>query len=116
VDEAGGSAGAWVSNGAARVSISSYRSSVIQLEVDAEEDALVGTSIPGWPGWKAKLDGKTLALIPYNHAFLSFRAPAGRHVVALRYLPDGFVYGAGISLASLLVCVALVRWRRHAGK
>jgi uncharacterized membrane protein YfhO len=52
--------------------------------------------------------------MPYNHAFLSFRAPAGRHTMVLRYLPDGFVCGAAISLTSLLVCLALVRPRRPA--
>ncbi len=73
------------------------------LEVEAERDAIVGTSVTAWSGWKARLDGFAAEPLSYNHAFLAFRVPVGRHRLELRYRPDSFMAGAAISLATLAV-------------
>ncbi len=99
----------WVENGRARVTIESYGRQRIVLGVEAEAPALVGSSITNWPGWKAELDGRPLPTVPYNNAFLAFRVPAGSHRLDVRYAPDGFRYGAAISLATAVLCLALVR-------
>jgi uncharacterized membrane protein YfhO len=53
-------------------------------------------------------------VIAYNHAFVGFRVPAGRHRAVVRYLPDGFVRGLLVSLASVvLLVVALARSRQR---
>ena len=102
----------WWNNGPAEVRISSYAAERMLLEVDAPEETLVGTSIPAWRGWRLSIDGKRAPLVPFNRAFLSFRVPPGRHTAVLRYLPDGFLYGAGLTVATLLACGALAR-RAH---
>ncbi len=94
-----------VKNGAARVGAIAYREQALSAEIDAAQECVVGTSITAWPGWRARLDGRPLASLSYNHAFLGFRVPAGRHRLDLSYRPDGFVAGAAISLASLAVLV-----------
>ena len=98
----------WRDNGEADVRIVSYASERMALSIDARSATLVGTSIPAWKGWKLTLDGRRAPLVGFNHAFVAFEVPPGRHEAVLRYLPDGFVYGAGISLATLLVGVILV--------
>lgn len=98
----------WRENGEAEVKIVSYAAGRMALSVGARSPALVGTSVPAWKGWKLTLDGKRAPLLNFNHAFLGFEVPAGRHEAVLGYLPDGFVYGSAISLATLLVCVALL--------
>jgi len=104
-----------VKNGAARVGAIAYREQALSAEIDARQDCVVGTSITAWPGWRARLDGRPIASLSYNHAFLGFRVPAGRHRLELSYLPDGFVAGAAISLTTLLgVVLAGVRLRRLA--
>jgi hypothetical protein len=106
-----------VKNGRARARVAAYREQSMTVEVEAEEDCVVGTSITAWRGWKARLDGRAIPALSYNHAFLGFRVPRGRHRLELRYLPGGFVAGAAISLAALLgtaVAVAGVRFRRRA--
>ena len=104
-----------VKNGAARVGAIAYREQALSAEIDARQDCIVGTSITAWPGWRARLDGRPIASLSYNHAFLGFRVPAGRHRLELSYLPDGFVAGAAISLTTLLgVVLAGVRLRRLA--
>ncbi|MEP6993536.1 MAG: YfhO family protein, partial [Acidobacteriota bacterium] len=102
------SPGEWRENGEAHLDISGYRAQELDLDVDARGETLVATSIPAWPGWKASLDGRRIDTVFYNHAFVGFRVAEGRHRVRLRYLPDGFVSGAGISGATLLLCVALM--------
>jgi hypothetical protein len=104
----------WWNNGPAEVRISSYAAERMTLEVDAREETLVGTSIPAWRGWRLTIDGKRAPLVPFNRAFLSFRVSPGRHSAALRYLPDGFLYGAGLTVATLLACGVLARRARCA--
>jgi hypothetical protein len=104
-----------VKNGSAHVRVIAYREQGLLAEIEAQQECVVGTSITAWPGWKARLDGRAIAPLSYNHAFLGFRVPAGRHRLELRYLPDGFVAGAAISLSTLLgaaLVVAGVRIRR----
>jgi len=103
----------WVRNGAAEVSISAYEPQRLRLAIDASAPALVGTSVTGWPGWKLSVDGRPAPLLSYNHAFLGFRVPAGRHDVTLRYLPDSFLAGAAISLVSLAAALLLLRFPRR---
>jgi hypothetical protein len=109
-------AGEWRQNGKASVAIDSYRPQRLELSVDAESTAVIGTSIPKWPGWKLEIGGKSAPLLGYNRAFLGFEAPAGRSRVVLRYLPDGFLWGAAISGVTLVGCLLtpLARRRRPA--
>ncbi len=97
----------WRDNGEADVRVAAYASERMALSIDARGAALVGTSIPAWKGWRLTLDGRRAPLFGFNHAFLAFEVPPGRHEAVLRYLPDGFVYGAWISLATLLAILAL---------
>jgi uncharacterized membrane protein YfhO len=111
--------GNWIANGPASVRIDSYRPQRLELAVVAEETAVVGTSIPRWPGWKLELNGRPASLIAYNRAFLGFTVPKGRHRAVLQYRPDGFVAGAAISLATAVTCLVLVfatRRRRARGE
>jgi hypothetical protein len=94
----------WQHNGAASIETTSYEGGRLALAVDAPAETFVGTSIPAWKGWRLSIGGRRAPLYPFNHAFLGFQVPAGRHDVVLRYLPDGFVLGASISLASVLAC------------
>ena len=110
IDE--GKAGDWTPNGEGSVSIANYAAQKMDVDVSAHGDVLVATSIPAWKGWSAEVDGRPIESVGYNHAFLAFRVPAGRHRLSLRYLPAGFGYGVAISFASaLLLCV----WRLAAG-
>ncbi len=106
----------WTDNGEAAVTVVDYGAGGVTLDVDARAAALVGTSITAWPGWKAELDGRPADPVSYNHAFLGFRVPPGRHRLVLRYLPDSFRVGAAVSAASLLVALALLLRRGGAAE
>jgi Bacterial membrane protein YfhO len=106
----------WVENAPGRVTVVSYRSgAALSLDVEAEGRCVVATSVPAWPGWKVRLDGSALRPLSYNHAFLGFAVPPGRHRVELRYRPDGFARGAAVTLATIGVAgaIAAVAARRR---
>jgi hypothetical protein len=104
---AGAAAGSWLGNGQASVGIASYSPQRLALDVDAQETALVATSVTAWPGWKLTIDGRRAPLLSYNHAFLGFRVPPGRHTAVLLYMPDGFLAGLSVSAATLVACAFL---------
>jgi hypothetical protein len=104
----------WSRNGGADVRVTGYTGQRLSLRIDAPRETLVATSIPGWPGWKLRLDGGRASLLSYNGAFLAFRVPAGTHEARLDYLPDGFLHGAEITVVSLgVVGILLLRGRRR---
>ena len=106
----------WSDNGAASVSIARYAPQEMELDVESREPAVIATSVTAWPGWRADLEGRRLPLSIYNHAFVAFRVPAGRHRVRLRYAPDSFRAGAAISVATLAACAAVVWATRRRGR
>ena len=106
----------WRENGAAGVRIDSYQPQRLELSIDARSEAIVGTSIPRWPGWKLEIDGRRARTLAYNRAFVGFAVPPGQHRAVLRYRPDGFVAGSAISLASAATClVGMLATRRRRG-
>ena len=114
---AGASGNEALANGEASVRVASYEPQRMTLDVDARHPALVATSMTAWPGWKLTVDGARTPLVPYNHAFLAFRVPPGRHTAVLRYMPDGFIAGSVISLVSLAGALyLLLRARRRAAR
>jgi hypothetical protein len=70
----------------------------------------------GWyPGWRATVDGRSADVLVTNYAFKGVVLPAGRHEVALRFLPRSFILGLAVSVATialLLVSVGAARRRR----
>jgi hypothetical protein len=99
-------------NGAASVRIVGYFPERLELEIDAKNEALVGTSVTRWPGWRLTIDGREEPLLVYNWAFLGFASPPGRHRAVLRYAPRSFRLGAAISVVSLLAAAAIFVRRR----
>jgi uncharacterized membrane protein YfhO len=104
-----------VASGLADVRITRYAGRDVRLEIETRDRALVGTSIPRWPGWKLTLDGRKAPLLGYNHAFLGFRVPPGRHTASLEFRPDGFARGAAVSGATLALSLFLLALGRRRG-
>ena len=78
------------------------------LAIDSAAPVFVGTSVPGWKGWRLTLDGSAAPLQPFNHAFLGFQVPSGRHEARLRYRPDSFVVGSAVSTGTALLAASLL--------
>ncbi len=84
------------------------------VEARAAAPALIATSIPDWPGWIAREDGRPIPTVTVNHAFVGMRIPAGRHVLRLAYRPRSWSLGletfaAGIVLISVVEAATRAR-------
>jgi hypothetical protein len=81
-------------------------------------DLTVGASVPdggGYllvldsfaPGWSVTVDGTGATVLRANALFRAVRLAPGSHLVVFRYRPLSFLMGAGVSVASGLVMLAL---------
>jgi len=97
-------------NGSGRLRIARAGSG-FDIDADMETNGWMVISEPAWKGWRAYIDGRRMQMFFANEAFLGLHVPAGHHAVRLIYLPDGFVRGRAISLATAaaLIAAALVR-------
>ena len=93
----------WMANGDGTATVEAYAASSLTVRTAATTETVVGTSIPAWPGWRAELDGRSLPLLAFNHAFVGLRVPPGTHRVVLCYAPGGFGRGLAASAGSVLV-------------
>lgn len=101
-----------VESGSGRVTFLVDTPTLVQVEVEAQGQAVLVLADVAYPGWEATVDG---APTPIRIADLAFRAvpvPAGTHLVAFQYRPRVVRIGLGLSLSGgllLLGCVALAR-------
>lgn len=83
------------------------------LEVETAEEGLLFVSQEYYPGWKVWIDGKETKILRANHAFCAIKVPIGEHKVELRYQPESFKYGMGVTLGALgIMGMGLVGKRR----
>jgi hypothetical protein len=87
----------------------------LSLRVDAAERALVATSVPDWPGWRAEVDGRQVPTLAVNHAFVGFYLDAGKHEVKLAYRPASFRNGLLLFWLGIAAALALSSRRRISG-
>ena len=65
-----------------------------------------------YPGWSGSIDGHRVSVESWDGAFQSIMVPAGLHTVAFEYRPRSVVWGAAISMASLMGMVGWLWWSR----
>jgi uncharacterized membrane protein YfhO len=81
----------------------------INGHLTAEKDSVLFLSIPFSKGWEVFIDGKEAEVFPAHHSYTGVIIPEGKREVELKYTPEGFKAGAGLSL---LTAVLLVWWGR----
>jgi hypothetical protein len=96
--------------GGGRVTVGERNANLTRLEVHvALPAAVLSVSRTFDPNWRARLDGKELALRPADGFLTTADVPKGDHEIVLRYENPAFGAGGALSFASLLV-VALLAW------
>jgi uncharacterized membrane protein YfhO len=75
--------------------------------VSMTHDGWMVISEPAWKGWRAYIDDRRVEIHIANLAFLGVFVPAGDHVVRVVYLPESFVIGRTISIATLIALIIL---------
>ena len=99
---------------AADVGVREFRNNALTLAVTSPGPALLYCAESRMPGWQATVDGRPARILAANYAFRAVEVPAGRSVVAFRYVPPGLRSGAAVSALSLAALAALLAWRRRA--
>ncbi len=84
----------------------------IDGSITAKEDGLMVMTIPYDKGWTVKVDGEIVETRAIDECLLSFDLKQGFHRIELTFVPDKFYAGLGISLASLLLLLAISLLRR----
>lgn len=92
------------------INIETFKETYIKGTIKAEKDQIVFTSIPYDKGWSVKIDGKAIKeddYISLENAYLCFSIPEGEHTVELKFTQRGLLPGAAISLAALIILIAV---------
>lgn len=91
------------------VTIAEHSSSGLKGSFYAEKDSTLFFSIPYDKSWQIRVDGKRLPVDEVGgKAFLAAAVKAGEHSLELRFKPEGFNAGLAITLASILILIALL--------
>jgi hypothetical protein len=105
-----GSAPASGSNGGVEVRIRAYDGDLYRARVDAPHPAVLRIAVPYFPGWRAKVDGKPVAIMPADLALMGISIPAGSHDLVISYRSTWFGTGLAISLAAWLMALMGLKW------
>lgn len=82
----------------------------IEADIITPEPTVAVIAQSFYPAWNATVDGESVPLLLANVAFQAVSIPAGQHRLRITYSDFYLRAGAGVSAASLLVCVVL--WLR----
>jgi len=96
----------------ASVTITSAAPASYAMRVAAPRYTLVASSIPSWPGWHVRANGRNINPLRINGAFVGFLLPPGDYDVRVWYAPWSFRAGLCLSLLTMLLLGVLV-FRRN---
>ena len=85
-----------------------YSPTLVEIEARAESPGILVLTDTFYPGWSAFVDGERVPVQRVNYLFRGVPLAAGTHRVTFRFVPTSVLVGAGLSIASLLVCAAAV--------
>lgn len=89
------------------LTLTHFSDTAVKGVVSTLKGGLLYTSIPYESGWSATVNGEKLETVRVAGAMVGVILPAGQHVVEFSYSPQGFLPGVLISLAALVIFVAL---------
>jgi len=90
----------------------SYKPNSVVFNTESDSNKLLFLSDTYYPGWKAFVDGKEAKIYRANYAFRAVVIPEGKHKVLMKYEPDSFRVGLGISAISFILTLILLIFLR----
>lgn len=95
-----------------QVNIIEYSPNKILLNSNSSSNAIIVISDNYYPGWIAKVNGKTTEIIRANYTFRGIPISAEKNKIEISYNPQSFKIGTIISLFSLLIggLILIIRW------
>lgn len=89
-----------------------HQPNTVTLDLMLEAPGFLVLSDAFSPGWQASLNGQTIDIHQVNGGVRGVFVPTGNHQLIFNYLPQSFVLGAKISLASLLLLLAVYIFKK----
>lgn len=90
-------------------SVTSYAPNKIEVSVASSCNTTLMSSEVFYPGWEASVDGQKTRIDEVNGTFRALFMPTGEHHIVYTYKPTIFLWGAIISVASLIFLVWSIR-------
>ncbi len=90
-----------------------YSQNSMEGTIDAPAAGVVVFSEVYYPGWTATVDGGTRPILRTNQCQRGVTVEAGHHTIALQFFPASFLRGGVLSLASLVIAVAITLGSRR---
>jgi hypothetical protein len=84
----------------------------VVLRVRAPARGFLFLADTSYPGWTVRVDGRPAELLRADYTFRAVEVPAGESEVVFAYRPPSLRWGAALSLAGLVVALAL-GWTRR---
>lgn len=91
--------------------VTEFTDTKISGTFNASDDGILYTSINYDEGWTVKIDGRTATedeIVKIGDALLGVRVSAGTHSVELKYVPQGMLTGAALSLLTLALMIVIM--------
>lgn len=85
----------------------------LQADVTADGTAYLVLKQAWYPGWRATIDGQRVPIYRADLALQAVAVPVGRHTVVVDYQPASVLVGAVVSVAGLIVLLAVALLARR---
>ena len=91
-----------------RAEITEYRPEYVEIRVNGDRPGMLVLADASFPGWLATVNGEPVEIRPVDGFFRGVAVPAGEVIVEMTYQPVSYQRGRAISLAGLIIVVALI--------
>lgn len=82
----------------------------IEIDADADANAMLVLADHYYPGWVAYRDGKLVTTYHANYLAMAYELPPGKHHYVIVYRPRWFYRGAAITVLTLLLALGFLAW------
>lgn len=90
-----------------------YDSTHIRGEITMKEEGRLILSVPYEDGWHIRVNGEERKVESFGGSLMAFDLEPGEYVIEMHYIPEGFYWGVGISLVSVVLFVLLNRRKKE---
>lgn len=90
----------------ATIEITEYTIDAVTIKIKSDSDVILILNDTYYPFWKATVDGKKTTVFPVNLALRAIVVPEGEHIVQYKIKDLWFVFGAIISVLTLIFFIA----------
>lgn len=98
-------------------SVTRTSGSSLTVEVNAEKDCALFTTIPIEEGWSAYIDGEKAELLSTaDDTLICLNVPQGKHTIELKFFPAGLKYGLLLTGSGILLIVIMAAVQKLVGR